>query len=143
MRTTPVDGFLQAVADGRTDDLALAPDIHFDATVPQWRFTVDGADAVRAKLGEWFRHPARFEELTRTPLPDGELVEFLISWEQDGRPMAAHQMHRLRVEDGTIVSHIAFCGGRWTAALLAEMADAARRATDDGHGERVAVRADR
>jgi hypothetical protein len=118
----PVDLFLDAVehaAIAHAD--AWAPDAVLDATVPDWRFVVRGADAIREEYGKWFGHPARFEELERTPLTDGELVEYLLAWEENGVPHAAHHLHRLRVGDGRIIADTVFCGGRWPASLLAEM----------------------
>jgi hypothetical protein len=47
-----------------------------DATVPNWRFRVQGASAVGTELSRWFADPGQFEELRRTPLPDGEILEF-------------------------------------------------------------------
>jgi hypothetical protein len=129
--TRAVDEFASAVeqatlagADIFSDDVVL------DATVPNWRFTVRGASEVRAQLGAWFANPGHFDELRRTELPDGELVEFVLSWEERGIPHAAHQAHVLRVVNDRIAEDVAFCGGRWPASLLAEMeasAQAARR----------------
>jgi hypothetical protein len=61
------------------------------------------------------------EELRRTSLPDGELVEFVLTWEEGGIPHACHQAHVLRVVENRITEDVAFCGGRWPASLLAEM----------------------
>jgi hypothetical protein len=118
----PVDRFLAAIEHARiTDADAWAPDAVLDATVPGWRFAVRGADAIQAEYGKWFRDPAGFEQLERTPLPDGELVEYVLAWEENGVPHAAHHLHRLRVRDGRIIADTVFCGGRWPASLLAEM----------------------
>jgi hypothetical protein len=127
VRASPVDRFLAAIAAGRFHEVdALAEDVEMDATVPHWRFSVRGAYAVRQMMSRWYADPGQFEELRRTPLPDGELVEFLLCWEERGVPHATHQIHVLEL-DGT--GHITFdrvwCGGRWPAPLLAEMAEAA------------------
>ena len=37
-----------------------------------------------------------------------------------------HQAHHIEVSDGLITRDSAWCGGRWGAALQAEMAEAAR-----------------
>ena len=123
--TTAVDRLLAAVAagDGVGDDV-YAPDAAFDATVPHWRFALQGAPAIRRQLGAWFADPATFDELDRTPVPDGEVVRFQISWLEHGELHAAHQSHLIRVADDRIVGHTMFCGGRWPAPLLAEMAAA-------------------
>jgi hypothetical protein len=104
---------------------ALSPDVTLDATVPNWRYTVRGDTAVRSELGRWFADAGSFEELKRTPLPTGELVEFTLRWEEGGVRFAAHQVHIVEVTDGRISRDQAWCGGRWPATLLAEMAEAA------------------
>lgn len=53
-----------------------------DATMPNWRFSVRGDAAVWAELSRWYADAGSFEELKRTPLPTGELVEFTFGWEQ-------------------------------------------------------------
>ncbi len=127
-RTDPaaVTSFLDAVAAGRgVPDELYAPDVTLDATVPNWRYTLHGREAVAAEYGRWFRDPASFEELARSPLPDGEVVTYLMSWTEHGVPHAAHHCHLIRLDDaGLISSDTVFCGGRWPAQLLAEMAAA-------------------
>jgi len=121
----PVDAFLDAVAGATIPDTdAWASDAVLDATVPNWRFRAHGDDAIRTEYAQWFAAPAQFESLERTPLPDGELVEYVLAWEEGGVPHAAHHLHRLRVRDDRIVADTVFCGGRWPATLLAEMEEA-------------------
>ncbi len=124
--TTTVDHFLAAVCSGRgvPADL-LAPGAHLDATVPHWRFHVRGAEQVAAQYSVWFRDPARFEELERRPVGDGEVVTYVLTWTEDGVPHAGHHCHLLRLDEaGRIASDRFFCGGRWNAGRLAEMAAA-------------------
>lgn len=118
-----VDRFLAAVAGGRrVEPGTFDPSAVLDATVPNWRFSVTGGDAVAATFAGWYQDPATFEELRRLPLPGGELVEFSLSWEERGVPHACHQVHLLEIgPGGAITADRAFCGGRWDAALLAEM----------------------
>lgn len=104
---------------------SFAPSVVLDATVPHWRFSVHGSERVEAELGHWFADPGRFEELTVTPLANGALVRFVLTWEEDGEPHMCHQAHLLEVQDDLITRDIAWCGGRWGAALQAEMAEAA------------------
>jgi hypothetical protein len=124
--TSAVDGFLTAVAAGRGIPAHLyAPDATLDATVPNWRFTRRGAEAISSEYGGWFGAPGAFEELTRSELPGGEVVTYLLTWTEAGVPHAAHHCHVLTVDsDDRIVSDTVFCGGRWPAGLLAEMAAA-------------------
>lgn len=71
-----------------------------------------------------YADPGSYEELHRTPLPGGELVTFTLIWEEDGVPHAAHQAHVLGIEGDRVVRHEVWCGGRWSAELQTEMADA-------------------
>ena len=122
----PVDRFLAAVTAatiGACD--AWADDVAVDATVPGWRFALHGADAVRAESGRWFADPGRMEELRRLPHAGGEVVAYLLAWEEGGVPHAAHHVHVLDVAGDRIVADTVWCGGRWPAALLAEMEAAA------------------
>lgn len=122
MHDTAVDRFLASVCDPTADTRGIfSDDALLDAVVPDWHFTVAGADAVRAQFAEWYADPAVFESLTRTPLPDGELVQFNLSWTEHGVPHACRQVHVLELRDGQIVRDNVWCGGRWDAARLAEM----------------------
>jgi hypothetical protein len=122
----PVERYLQAIEGAAMAGCeALSPDVTLDATVPNWRYTVRGDAAVRSELGRWYADAGSFQELKRTPLPTGELVEFTLRWEEGGVPHAVHQVHIVEVTDGRISRDQAWCGGRWSATLLAEMAEAA------------------
>jgi hypothetical protein len=118
----PIDMFLDAVVAGsiQTCD-AWADDVVLDATVPDWRFRKDGVPALKEEYAHWFADPGSFEELRRIPLPDGEVVDYLLTWMEGGVPHAAHHVHVLEVRDGRIARDTVMCGGRWPAALLAEM----------------------
>lgn len=122
----PVERYLAAIKGAAMAGCdVLSPEVILDATVPNWRFSVRGDAAVRAELSRWYADAGRFEELNRTPLPTGELVEFTLCWEQGGVPHAAHQAHIVEVTDGWISRDRVWCGGRWSATLLSEMAEAA------------------
>jgi ketosteroid isomerase-like protein len=123
----PVRAFLDAIEAGAIADCRCwADDAVVDATVPNWRFTIRGADAIRDEYGRWFAGPSTFEELRRLSTTEGEVVEYLQTWTEGGVPHAAHHVHVLTVRDGAIVADTVMCGGRWPAALLAEM-EAAKR----------------
>jgi len=122
----PVEQYLAAIEGARIGDCdAFSADMTLDATVPNWRFSVRGDEAVRLELARWYADRGSFEELKRTQLPTGELVEFTLRWEEGGVPFAAHQAHIVEVADGRITKDQVWCGGRWSASLLAEMSDAA------------------
>jgi hypothetical protein len=122
----PIERYLAAIEGATMSSCdALNPEVTLDATVPNWRFCVQGDEAVRAELSRWYADAGSFEELRRTTLPTGELVEFTLRWEEGGVPHAVHQAHVLEVADGLITKDQVWCGGRWSATLLAEMAEAA------------------
>lgn len=128
-RVSPtVDRFLEAVRDGVAPTATLfAEDVVLDATVPDWRFTARGREAVISQYGKWFNVSAVLEELERFPVDGGEVVIYLQALEDNGVPSAAHHCHVLRFDaDGRIARDSFFCGGRWGAARLAEMAAAER-----------------
>jgi len=129
MSSSPViDKFLGAIESATIAACdAWGQDATLDATVPNWRMTVTGPDAIRAEYSTWFADPGHFDELRRYPVGGGadELVEYVLSWSENGVPHAAHHMHLLTVRDDLIVADTVFCGGRWPASLLAEM-EAAR-----------------
>lgn len=121
-----VDRFLEAVGAGTGVPVELfSPDVVLDATVPGWRFTVRGADAVARQYSRWCAHPAAFEELEQLAVDGGQVVTYLLTWVERGIPHAAHHCHGLQLgPDGRITRDRFFCGGRWDAGLLAEMAAA-------------------
>jgi hypothetical protein len=122
----PIERYLAAIEGAAMAGCdVLSSEVILDATVPNWRFSVRGEAAVRAELSRWYADAGSFEELKRTPLPTGELVEFTLRWEQGGVPHAIHQAHIVEVTDGRISRDQVWCGGRWPATLLAEMAEAA------------------
>ncbi len=122
--TSVIDRFLRAVEDATIPACDVwSADAVLDATVPNWRLQVAGPDAIRAEYSRWFADPGHFHDLRRYPVPGtgGEVVEYTLSWQENGVPHAAHHMHLLTVRGHLIVSDTVFCGGRWPAALLAEM----------------------
>lgn len=110
----PVDELTSSIEHGTWADCrAFAADATVSATVPGRRFSLRGVESVREQFAEWFATPGRFEELRRTSLPTGELVEFLRMWDEPTGQIAAHQVHVLEVEDGRITADRMWCGGRW------------------------------
>jgi hypothetical protein len=119
-----IDKFLTAIQTATIGDCdAWSADATLDATVPNWRLHASGADAIRAEYARWFADPAQFGELRRCPVSGGpsEVVEYTLSWTENGVPHAAHHMHLLTVHEDQIVADTVMCGGRWPASLLAEM----------------------
>jgi hypothetical protein len=126
IRTTTVSRLLAAVTAGTgvPEDL-FAEDAVLDATVPGFRFAQHGPGAIAGQLSSWFADPGSFTQLLRTELPDGgELVRFVLTWQEDGDEWAAHQSHVIEL-DGDRISRVEmFCGGRWDSARQTEIAAA-------------------
>jgi len=126
--TDAVGKFLAGIEQASLPADIFCEDILLDATVPNWRFSVRGTEAVRAELGKWYADLGRFEEVKRSPVEGGEVVEFTLSWQEDGVPHSCHQAHLIRLRDGRIAKDTVFCGGRWPGPLLAQMEEAHRAA---------------
>jgi SnoaL-like domain len=122
-----IDSFLHAIESAAIPSCeAWSADATLDATVPNWRLHAAGPDAIRAEYARWFADPGHFDQVRRVPLADGggEVIEYTLSWEENGEPHAAHHMHLLTLRDGKIIADTVMCGGRWPASLLAEMESA-------------------
>jgi hypothetical protein len=127
MGTTDVIGSLLAGIEGAAiPESIFCSDVVLDATVPNWRFQLTGVHLVREELGSWFADVGRFEEVRRTDINGGELVEFVRSWDEEGVRHQCHQVHVVRLRDSQIASDIAFCGGRWPESLLIRMEEEQR-----------------
>lgn len=123
--TDPIDRFLNAVLTASIADCAVwAEAATLDATVPNWRFHRRGPDEIRATYTGWFADPAEFTSLRRIAIPGGEVVEYDLTWTEQGMAHQAHHLHVLGVAGGLIQTDVVLCGGRWSASLLAEMAAA-------------------
>jgi hypothetical protein len=121
-----IDSLLAGIEAGAVPPGVFDDDAVLDATVPNWRFTTRGAPAVQTELSHWYADPGSFQDLRRTRIGNGELVEFTLTWEEGGVPHMVHQAHILRLRDGRVASDTAFCGGRWPAPLIADMEAAAQ-----------------
>ena len=101
-----IEKFLHAIESATIPGCDVwSADATLDATVPNWRLHATGADAIRAEYSRWFADPGRFHELRRsrsgTPVRRraSEVVEYTLSWQENGVPHAAHHMHLLTVRD--------------------------------------------
>ena len=121
-----IDRFTAAIEGATIPDArdVFADDAVLDATVPNWRFAVRGRPGVTEELASWFADPGHFESLKRTDLPGGStLVQFVLTWEEQGEPHMCHQAHLIEQQNGRITRDTVWCGGRWDSALMAEMAE--------------------
>jgi hypothetical protein len=125
--TEAVDRLLGAIERGAIGGCgAYAPDARLSATVPNWRLHRQGCEAIEREYTKWFADPGRFAVLRRIPFAGGEVVEYVLTWEENGVPHTAHHVHILEVEGDRIVADTVMCGGRWPAPLVAEMEAASR-----------------
>ena len=122
-----IDELLDSITRAEIPPGLFHPDAVLDATVPNWRYQVRGAPAVAAELAKWYADPGRFLAVERSGIPGGELVEFTLTWEEDGVEHTCHQAHILQLQDHQIVQDSAWCGGRWPAPLVAQMQTNATR----------------
>ena len=72
-----VDRFLAGIEAGQPARDVYAADPTLDATVPGWRFQLQGADAIVAEYSRWFADPGAFHTIERHPVPDGEVVRYV------------------------------------------------------------------
>ena len=124
--TATVDRLLDAITSGTGVPAdVFSADVVLDATVPTWRFAARGPQVVARQFSSWFADPGAFTELERLPVEGGEVVTYLLTWVERGVPHAAHHCHVLRFDATGRIAHDAFfCGGRWDADRLAQMAAA-------------------
>ena len=123
-----IDRLLAGIEAGDIPDNVFSDDAVLDATVPNWRFSVHGGTTVREQLSGWYADPGQFQSLQRTPIPDGELVEFTLTWTENNVEHTCHQAHILKLVNNRVSSDTAFCGGRWPATLVAETQQAQQQA---------------
>jgi hypothetical protein len=119
--TLPIDQLLDGIVSSSIPEGIFSDDAVLDATVPHWRLSVSGGEAVRSQLAQWYADPGEFQALSRTPIPLGELVEFTLTWVEQGVQHTCHQAHILEIAEDRVRTDTMFCGGRWPASLVAEM----------------------
>jgi hypothetical protein len=122
MTTDPVTTLLDSIAAGTGIPTELyTSDAVLDGTVPHWRLEAHGPAAIAAELSGWYAAPGSLSDVLRSPFSGGELVRYSLEWTENGAPWCCHQIHLLTITDGRISRHEVWCGGRWEAALQAEI----------------------
>ena len=88
----------------------FADDVFADINVPEWRFQMQGTDAIE----EWLRgeQPGGCSVPTwrSDPMLEGVVVEV----EQHTGEEISRNLHRLEVRDGKIVEWTMYCTGVWS-----------------------------
>jgi hypothetical protein len=95
------------------------PAATLDAVVPGWRFQRTGPAGIAAEYAQWFNHPTTLDEVRRHPTGSGEVLEYTAHWQDNN----IHHVHILNIDaqTGLVAEDHVWCGGRWDAALLAQM----------------------
>lgn len=94
-------------------------DAVFDANVPEWRFQLQGADAVRRQLDEWHPVAPKLVEWRETTTARGLLIEVAL-WEGEDHQQYGRTQHHLEITGGRITRHTMYCTGDWSKESLAE-----------------------
>ena len=102
------------------------PDVLLDANVPEWRYQLQGVDAVRQQLGEeWAPVLAAGHQVTALrarPMDGGLVVETEVRFQEDGEERLWRDVHLLRFDGDAIAEHTLYCTGLWDAATIARQA---------------------
>src|SRR5688572_4288510 len=99
MRSTTgsaIDRFLDTVRTGRVSPELYTEDARLDATVPGWRFQAQGPVQIAAEYSSWFASPSDLQTLERIPIPGGEVVRYVHTFDLGGKQHAAHHVHLLQ-----------------------------------------------
>ena len=115
---------------GALDAVALAAlyraDALLDANVPQWRYQLQGPEAIGEQLHEeWAPVLAAGGRVTArrtTPVDGGLVVETEGHFTHDGEEQLWRDIHVFRIEGDAVVEHTFYCTGVWDAATIARQA---------------------
>jgi hypothetical protein len=123
-RSTIAGRYRSAVETG--DRAALVrlyhPDALLDAHVPNWRFQLQGRDAVAEYTGGALPGPGRFSDFHAEATASGDVI-VLFTWRHrgdQGDPVV-RQLHVLRLDAGRIAEQTLFCAGIWGPKLQERM----------------------
>jgi hypothetical protein len=107
-----------------------APDARIDVTVPEWRFSFRGLDAITGWLNEVAQNFAG--GLTVTDAREFDADAFVaVVWEAHGaqhteaggtRPVGFRQTDVFVLRNGKVVEHLIQCTGVWDEAVFARIA---------------------
>lgn len=111
----------RAMLAGQHETIALlyTPDALFDVNVPEWRFQLQGTEAIRRQLDEWHPVAPKLVEWREFTTDRGLLVEVAL-WEGDDHQHYSRSLRDLEITDGRIARHTMYCTGDWTKEALAE-----------------------
>ena len=101
------------------------PDAILDVSVPQWRYQLQGRDAIREALAEeagYLTGGARVTGQRATPTEGGVVVELEVRFVQEGEERQWREVHLFRTDGTAITEHVNYCTGIWDAATIARQA---------------------
>lgn len=101
------------------------PDALLDVSVPQWRYQLQGREAIRQALAEELAPlvgSARVTGQRATPTDDGVVVELEVRFEQNGEERQWREVHLFHTDGAAITEHLNYCTGVWDAATIARQA---------------------
>ena len=101
--------FVRAVETNATGAL-FAPDVFCDINVPEWRFQMQGGDAIEAWLKGEQPDGCTVASWRADATEHGAIVEL----EQHVSDTISRNIHRLDVVDGQIVEWTMYCTGVWS-----------------------------
>ena len=125
VEASTADRVCDAFVAGDVDALlaCYAPDALVDAVVPQWRFQLQGHDAIREAIVEGEFVPGRrVTQVHRTATEDGVLLEVEAHAPMHGEEHLWRELSHIRIVDGLVTEHIIYCSGFWDAATIARQA---------------------
>jgi hypothetical protein len=93
---------------------AFAPDVFCDINVPEWRFQMEGPDAITEWLRSELPDGCRVPSWRSDPTADGVIVEIEQRFDADGAERSSRNIHRLDVRDGRITEWTMYCTGVWS-----------------------------
>ena len=101
------------------------PDALLDVSVPQWRYQLQGREAIRQALAEELAPvigSARVTGKRAMRTDDGVVVELEVRFEQDGEERQWREVHLFHTDGAAITEHLNYCTGVWDAATIARHA---------------------
>jgi hypothetical protein len=107
--------FVRAMESSSTD--VFADDVFCDINVPEWRFQMQGAAAVKEWLTGELPDGCCVPTWRSDPTADGCIVELEQRYDRDGIEISSRNVHRLEVRDGKVTEWTMYCTGEWTPEL--------------------------
>lgn len=101
------------------------PDALLDVSVPQWRYQLQGREAIRQALAEELAPLVGSARVTRqraTRTDDGVVVELEVRFVQDDEERQWREVHLFHTDGVAITEHLNYCTGVWDAATIARQA---------------------